>query len=512
MKLWIGGSSGLAQTYFNTFAKRGTVISGRRNHHRQRGRAGVGGPNRDDEAAEDDESWILLGCERTLPDWILQLQQQQQDPGHCNYHYIYCDFHQLEDSDLQRVWDDIHLTVRRSSSHSHSTTIDSVVIGIRPPLVTYRTNSDAFRYNNSVVDGLHRFLQSLLSPPPSLLSQDAATTNIRLVVHISSIAAIDHIATQHLRSIRRNSNGARDVTTPTKNNPNNSNNSNRVQKPQPQQPQPDDPSYTELQYPYDRFKRQCEMMIEQLVQEINRNNHNINQNHHDDHHTILYTSLRLGAIFSDSPHCIQCSALWLQYLFGGPYLSTPIDCNSSYNVSQLIHEILLSFAPVTTSTTAATTTTSNTTTTIKSLRPVYYYTRCVSQYPYPVPYGEHFLSYRNVHGTPIGSSILPILVPQILIEYGVVRLLHVITLFLQWVQSHCRRMTMWFSSLSSSSSPWSMVPPYLESMDYLLQVTVREHTFDMTETIADFPNVLRVEETVDECFRRRRRLQQQRRL
>jgi hypothetical protein len=46
----------------------------------------------------------------------------------------------------------------------------------------------------------------------------------------------------------------------------------------------------------------------------------------------------------------------------------------------------------------------------------------------------------------------------------------------------------------------------LESIDYLLQVTLEEHTFDMTETVRDFPGILSVEESMEDCFRRRRKL------
>ena len=51
----------------------------------------------------------------------------------------------------------------------------------------------------------------------------------------------------------------------------------------------------------------------------------------------------------------------------------------------------------------------------------------------------------------------------------------------------------------------AMVPPYLESMDYLLQVTLNEHSFDMRETIRDFPMILDAEENMETCFRRRQR-------
>jgi hypothetical protein len=47
--------------------------------------------------------------------------------------------------------------------------------------------------------------------------------------------------------------------------------------------------------------------------------------------------------------------------------------------------------------------------------------------------------------------------------------------------------------------------PYVASIDYLLQVTVHEHSFDMTAIATDFPQLAQYEETIYECFRRRRR-------
>ena len=395
MKIWIGGSSGLAQTYFNTFP-----------------------------ITDEDESWILIGCEPTPPKWILSLNPQR-------YRYIHCDLSRFidESAEQPRVMDAICAMVKSSvmspTSSSSSTkgkdTIDGILVGIRPPLVTYRTNEEALRYNNAVVSGLYLLLQNLLA---------TFSDTLRIVLHISSIAAVNHIAPQHLRSI----------TTP-------------------------DPSYSELHHPYDHFKRQCEVTIEKLVRTQNKS-------------SIQYTSIRLGAIFSDTSRCIQCTALMLQLSFFGPYLPTHIDCNSSYNVSQLLHEMLLSSSAL-------------------KLRPIYYYTRCVSQYPYPVPYGEYLLSYKKAYfGTPLLSWFVPILIPSRLIEYGVVKLLHIVTSLIQMLHSYCRNVPIVIPFIP---------PPYLESIDYLLQVTLNEHTFEMKETIQDFPNIVLFEETMEECFRRRRR-------
>ena len=135
-------------------------------------------------------------------------------------------------------------------------------------------------------------------------------------------------------------------------------------------------------------------------------------------------------------------------------------CSSSRNVAQLIRLILKSSKP---------------------LRPVYYYTRCLSQYPQPVAYGEHLVAYRQAYGI----ALLPTLVTSWFVEFFVVHPLHWFTLFFKnWIG---------FSL------------PFLESVDYLLQVTLDEHTFNMTETLQDFPEIVTVEETIVDCFARRRR-------
>jgi len=292
------------------------------------------------------------------------------------------------------------VTVKRTISH--------LVLCIRPPLVTYRNNKQADRYCHDIMTGMSLLLHAL-----------TVKFDVGTVIHISSIAAVDHIQRQHLRSVREK-----------------------------------DPSYTDLKQPYDRFKRGCEELVElvckQQQQQSNRKN-------------IRFTSVRVGAIFSDTPSCIQCSAFALQ-LYTGPYLNVPIDCNSGRNVASLIHLMLHS---------------------VKSeLRPVYYYTRCITLYPKPVPYGEFLLAYRAAYGL----QRLPMLLPAFLVEWCVVRPLHWFTVILTTL-------------LGLVCLP---APPFLESIDYLLQVTLDEHTFEMRETVRDFPMIRQAEESMECCFRRRK--------
>lgn len=370
MRLWIGGSSGLARTYLNTFPT---------------------------------EPWIMLGRESLAPPWIYPSQQ-----------YVRCDLVELLDGSiaLSRVLKEIDSCL---AAVSDTEKIREIVIGIRPFLVSCLSHESAQVYNEKMLLGLRCLLKSTILMYP-----------IRLMLHISSIAAVDHIPTQTLRSVNET-----------------------------------DPSSHSLRYPYDRFKRGCEELLEDLArfaETLQRD-------------SMQYTNIRLGAIFSDDPLCIQCTSLALQCLTG-PYLITPIDCNSSRNVSQLLHLMLSQFHYDGRSINPS----------AQRLRPVYYYTRCISQYPKPVPYGEFFLAYRRAYGL----GWLPILLPLFVVKYGVVKVCHILTEVLR------------------SILPSYLMPPYLESIDYLLQVTLHEHSFDMKETLSDFPKIVTLEETIEGCFRRRR--------
>jgi hypothetical protein len=369
MRFWIGGSSGLTRTYLNTFPT---------------------------------EPWILLGRESTAPSWMSPSQQ-----------YICCELVDLFDGSmaLSQALKEIDSCLRAAGAIE----IHEIVLGIRPFLVSRQSHKSAQVYNEKLLHGLKILLQSIILLYP-----------VHLMLHISSIAAVDHIPRQSLRSVDES-----------------------------------DPSSHNLRYPYDRFKRGCEELMEDLALFAKPLRGKQMQ----------CTNVRLGAIFSDDPSCIQCTSLALQ-CFTGPYLSTPIDCNSSRNVSHLLHLILSRFNHDAKSSNSC----------LHPLRPVYYYTRCISQYPMPVPYGEFFLAYRRAHGL----SWLPVLLPLFIVKYGVVTMCHV------WTE------------LLRSMLPSFLMPPFLESIDYLLQVTLHEHTFDMKETLQDFPTIVHLEESMEGCFRRRR--------
>jgi hypothetical protein len=111
----------------------------------------------------------------------------------------------------------------------------------------------------------------------------------------------------------------------------------------------------------------------------------------------------------------------------------------------------------------------------------------MSSYPEPVAYGEYLLAYRKAYKL----DWIPLLLPAFVVKWCVVQPL-------RWFTVILTRILLYLVP--------ALVPPYLESIDYLLQVTQNEHSFDMRETIRDFPMILEAEETLVVCFRRRRAL------
>jgi nucleoside-diphosphate-sugar epimerase len=367
-RLWIGGSSGLAQTYFNHFEDF-------KDESKTNTETAVVGNNRA-------VRWILVGAESTAPLWMPTCTPTR------TFEYYSCDL--TNPSSVQTLVND----------HFPSS-VDQLILAVRPPLVSPHTHAQAFRHAERMVEGLSALLQTLVS----------RCSKPSLVIHVSSIAAIDHLNRQSLRS---------ESSDP-------------------------DPTSESLQYPYDWFKRRCEEEVQQICSSS----------------SVPFTNLRLGAIFSDSAGCIQCGALWLQALLG-PYLTVPIDCNSSRNISSLIHQLLARDAR------------------IGRLRPVYYYTRPLMLRE-PVPYGEYLVAFRKAYKLSSFAAWMPSWSVRM-----IVHVFHVVTnLFGGFV-------------------------PYLQSVDYLLQVTTTEHSFDCTAVATDFGRSIE-EESILACFERMRRLHSDRR-
>lgn len=407
-KLWIGGTSGLARTYFHAFvhSKDDDNDNDDSNHpppptdkaSTQKTSAAAANKNNDIDQASN---WLVLGLEGTKPTWL---------PSETTY--VACDLTSVTFSTKQQAKE---FWIR----YGHDVPgVNQIVVSVRPPLVSPFHQKALSHYVSRMLTGLEFLLEAVLA---SSRQQQHDHHGVQHIVHISSIAAVDHLRRQCLWS----------------------------------ESDPD-PDCGELDQPYDRFKRASEQMLEKLV-----------QNQQQQPHIIEYTSLRLGAIFSDTPTCIQCTALALQARIG-PYMELPIDCNSARNASCLIRCILQrqpeqqrsdhrqqQLYP-------------------KTLRPIYYYTRPL-HYPDPVPYGEYLVAYRQAHDMRLVWSIPPVLVRAL------VAAVH------------------WWSQ--TVVGPWI---PFLQSMDYLLQVTKDEHSFTSQAVRHDFPQLMAQEETITACFQRRR--------
>jgi hypothetical protein len=157
--------------------------------------------------------------------------------------------------------------------------VQQTVFEIRPPLVTSLTHTQMDAYSKSIVTGLGMFLRAVID----------SCKQVHSLLHISSAAALNHLEDQHMVS-------------------------------------EDDPSRAGVRSivllaPYERFKRACKERVDAIVT--------------DTTYDLQATTLRLGAILSDDPGCIQCRALALQAGVGC-YLPTNIDCNSSRNVVSAI--------------------------------------------------------------------------------------------------------------------------------------------------------------------------------
>jgi hypothetical protein len=370
----------------------------------QKKRESLGSVPKDDDGNYD--QWLVMGHQPRPPRWLSEF-----DGLHFRHlNFVHCD--QKEAS----IWQ-LPLQLHNhdhgfSSDYAH---LQQVVVSIRPPLIGRHTFAQASRINNDMVTGLVEFLKRVIqvtiqhkqnnNEPQQHSHNNHPTVPLLHIIHISSIAAIDHVQEQRFRS---------ELSFP-------------------------DPSSDALYHPYDRFKRRCEEVLDELAALYPQ--------------YLRITHLRLGAIFSDDPSCIQCRALALQAHLGC-YLRTRIDCNSGRNVAILLQAILKAAQPP------------------KQLIRYFFYTRPLSVTA-PVPYGEYLKAYR------LGNDILIYAWLPMMFVVWIVTWVHAIAL--RW--------------------PWL---PYIQSIDYLLQVTRREHTFDLSLIGTAYPGVANQEETIVECFRRRR--------
>jgi hypothetical protein len=254
--LWIGGTSSLARTFFVNYQD---VVAGNNN-------------NRNADRQPTKRKWILTGLERDPRRWMTSL------PNTISIQYVSLNLTGL-------TVDQANNFLAEIDDHDKSN-ISSVIVAIRPLLF------DKYIYTDTA-DRMVEGLEVLLKQLALSLSQ------LHVILHISSVAAANHLRTQSF-----------------------------AKENDPQLP------LDEYTAPYDRCKRQCEDVITNICQNCtNKNNPKLSSIH-----------LRLSAIFSDDRGCIQCSALGLQARVGC-YLPLAIDCNSSLNVSKAIYTLLLQKSP-----------------------------------------------------------------------------------------------------------------------------------------------------------------------
>ena len=367
--LWLGGSSGLTRTYVNEFGTSGLV---------------------------------LCGMEEATPAWMEDARQKfpSSDPV-----FVSCDLTKL--SNVEEAKEVLVRVV------SNCFPIDTIIIGVRPPLLTAQNQTDR---PQKLRKGIRNFLQAAV---------DILGESLKTVLHISSVAAVDHLRAQCF--VKENDHDYKSS------------------------------QLDHLQAPYDQFKRGCEIDIDRVLEESRG---------------IYLMHLRLSAIFSDDPSCIQCTSMELQRIMGC-YVSKAIDCNSSRNVARAIHSILLRLR-------RAAKNKAN-----ESFPRVIYYTRPLNM-PRPVPYGDYLKIYRQAYILSFPKSWsgrLMMWVPSFI---------HVVLVFLVRCLAQVNQ-----SILKNRI-------PYIDSIDYLLQVSSREHSFDCSLFAKYF--AFDEEETILQCFVRRNQL------
>lgn len=328
--LWVGGSSGLARTFFE---ERVGPLEG--------------------------ERFICTGVEPDAPEWLLSVPSLAYVP--------------LDLTSAASVG-----TLFQRLPHGAGT----LVIGARLPLLG---------------SGAH----TTLLPQLGALVAAAAVAGVRRVLHVSSVAAADHL---------------------------------RAQRGVDEEAQL--PPLSEYAGEYDVFKRCSEEEIGRACEAAG----------------LPHVHLRLSAIFSNEPQCIQVRALALQ-AHAGAYLPVLLDANSSRNVCTALRLLLERLEAE-----------------AASVRRLYYYTRPRGP---AVPYGEHLVAYRAAHATS----------PAVWLPYLAVAML----------------VALWHAAVRHT--PLGRLAG-ARSVDYLLQVSSRDHTFDNGRIHRDFPSLAASEESLVRAFRR----------
>ncbi|CAB9513369.1 expressed unknown protein [Seminavis robusta] len=258
---------------------------------------------------------VLVGLESRAPDWIPPSSR-------------YISFNLATATDEQA----------RDLVQSIINDVSCIVIGVRPLLFAPYTQTDL---PQRMLQGVEKLLEQACHQEASKL---------KLVLHVSSVAAMDHLRTQHFVSEAE-----------------------------------DYPPIVEYKASYDKFKRLCEERITSIVDKANQGRNTAK---------ILVCNFRISAIFSDETSCFQCTAINLQARVSC-YVDHKIDCNSSVNVSRAMYAVMERASS------------NNQEGTNKKIQPVYYYTRPLSL-KQPVAWGYYLQLFRRVHQMEYTSIWIPV--------------------------------------------------------------------------------------------------------
>lgn len=398
----------------------------------------------------------------------------------------------------------VHLDVTSESSvrsffsripkiiNSTSSTLETriLVLSIRQPLVVTSARQ------KDLIAHIGLLVRLAVAPLGKTKSGGvSAGGGVSAVVHVSSVAVVDHLRAQHLD----------DEDTPM-------------------------PPIESYKGDYDVFKRRSEEIINDAV--AAGDGGTVDHHDHHDHrrggHTpVRVVHLRIGGIWSNGRrgNCMQCSVLKTQWPFA-VYVPVHMDCNSSRNVCLALSAILASLA-------AGGSDGYNNPKTNGQNRPrVYYYTRSSKQPDGgPCPYGEYLMAYRRAQqrcGGGGGGSSLEAWMDWALWTFTTVWLpwpcvalaIVLFNFFAGLVAAVAPRprpkpstgsstkpqqettSTASFGAAAAVADALLALAALIRSVDYLLQVASREHTFDNSVFHGDFPGVAGHEETPLEAFRR----------
>jgi hypothetical protein len=279
--------------------------------------------------------------------------------------------------------------------------------------MTALSNDEAWEYNQKILNGLEVLLQAAI-----------ATGSVRQLIHISSVAAANHLQPQVNHGEDDNlelmAKGDKDLA------------------------------------PYDRFKLQTEALISRTCTASSAPR------------DLLHTNLRISGLLFEEGRCIVTQSFELQARLG-VYIPSKVDMNPARNVSSAIRLILSKMEKLQRNHSAT-----------KRSAPrfpnLYYYTRPTLT-KLPIPMYDITLVYQRV------------------CEF-------------QWWQYSFTPFWLYVAfihTLCHLASLLGKLLPYLQATDYLLRVSLLDHSFNNTRFQQDFPEIGKMEISVEECFEERRR-------